>query len=178
LDNTKSWTRSILSTSIEQSDQNPGIFFARIKGSAFLWHQIRFIMSILFHVGRGLEQPSIVTSLLDVHTVRGRPEFTMASDVPLVLYQCDFGENDVHWQCGAGREGVPNEFALYHQLHQLYENLALRTAMVYDMMKEMERPGYDDQRRNHVIPAAKYTPLLERPRLASVEERGEKIKKN
>lgn len=37
-----------------------------LVGSAFLWHQVRHIMAILFLVGHGLEDPSIITSLLNV----------------------------------------------------------------------------------------------------------------
>ncbi len=69
------------------------------------------------------------------------------------------------------------QFALYLQLHSLYENLALRAALVHDMMKEMERPGDDALRRVHNLPASGHVPLLQRPRLASVNERAEKLEK-
>ncbi|XP_072161718.1 tRNA pseudouridine(38/39) synthase isoform X2 [Bemisia tabaci] len=39
-----------------------------IKAKAFLWHQIRCIMGILFLVGEGKENPEVVTQLLDVKT--------------------------------------------------------------------------------------------------------------
>lgn len=41
---------------------------ATIEGQAFLWHQVRALMAILFLVGEGKEQPSIVATLLDVQT--------------------------------------------------------------------------------------------------------------
>ncbi len=177
IENNKSWTRSILETSIQQSEHNANVYVARIKGSAFLWHQIRFIMAVLFHVGRGVEQPEVVTALLDVEKVTGRPDFKMALDVPLVLFQCDFAPGDVEWRFGPGRDGVSNEFSLYSQLHAMYENLALRASIVHGMMKEMEQPGFEERRRQEDISTVRYVPLLQRTRLASVEERSERSDK-
>lgn len=39
---------------------------ATIEGQAFLWHQIRAIMAVLFLVGEGKEVPEVVKELLDV----------------------------------------------------------------------------------------------------------------
>lgn len=44
------------------------IFVIQIKAKAFLWHQIRCIMAILFLVAQGKEDPSIIDELLDVKT--------------------------------------------------------------------------------------------------------------
>ena len=32
-----------------------------IKGSAFLWHQVRFMVAVLFMIGEGHESPSVCT---------------------------------------------------------------------------------------------------------------------
>lgn len=37
-----------------------------ISGQAFLWHQIRNIIGILFLIGEGKEKPEIIKELLDV----------------------------------------------------------------------------------------------------------------
>lgn len=55
------------------ADENDGgggyeMCVATIEGQAFLWHQVRAVMAVLFLVGEGKERPDIVTSLLDVHT--------------------------------------------------------------------------------------------------------------
>ncbi|KAJ2063261.1 pseudouridine synthase deg1 [Coemansia sp. S146] len=68
-----------------------------LRGSAFLWHQVRCMMAILFHVGQGLEEPSIVDKMLDVENMDGKPEYEMACDVPLVLADCAFDTTDVQW---------------------------------------------------------------------------------
>lgn len=37
--------------------------------------------AVLLMVGRGLEHPSVVQQLLDVHTVSLKPQYNMASEV-------------------------------------------------------------------------------------------------
>lgn len=68
----------------------PKMYAFTLHGSAFLWHQVRSIISILFLIGQGLEKPSLVTDLLDVDTNPTRPHYEMASDAPLVLWDCIF----------------------------------------------------------------------------------------
>ena len=61
-----------------------------LKGTAFLWHQVRYMMAILFLVGQKLESPSIVADLLEPEKYPAKPQFEMASEVPLVLFDCGF----------------------------------------------------------------------------------------
>ncbi|PGH10893.1 tRNA pseudouridine(38-40) synthase [Polytolypa hystricis UAMH7299] len=61
-----------------------------LHGSAFLWHQVRHMVAILFLIGQGLESPSIVKELLDVTKNPRKPIYEMASDAPLVLWDCVF----------------------------------------------------------------------------------------
>mmetsp|Transcript_26592 Transcript_26592/g.53269 ORF Transcript_26592/g.53269 Transcript_26592/m.53269 type:complete len:738 (+) Transcript_26592:10-2223(+) len=63
-----------------------------ITGQAFLWHQIRCIMSILFFVGRKLESPTIVNELVDIQANPAKPAYEMASETALVLHDCTFGK--------------------------------------------------------------------------------------
>ena len=49
------------------------IYFLEIRGTAFLYHQVRCICAILFMVGRHLEEPSVVDALLDVQANPCRP---------------------------------------------------------------------------------------------------------
>lgn len=65
-----------------------------LHGSAFLWHQVRSIVAVLFLVGQGLEAPSLITSLLDIENNPTRPKYEMASDAPLVLWDCIFPSPD------------------------------------------------------------------------------------
>ena len=53
------------------------------------------MMAVLFHVGRGLEEPSLVRKLLDVSTMPGKPQYTMAPDQPLLLYHAAYDSDDL-----------------------------------------------------------------------------------
>jgi tRNA pseudouridine38/39 synthase len=68
----------------------PKVYSFTLHGSAFLWHQVRYMVAILFLIGQGLETPSIVSELLDVKKNPRRPIYEMASDTPLVLWNCVF----------------------------------------------------------------------------------------
>jgi tRNA pseudouridine38/39 synthase len=45
-----------------------------IKGTAFLWHQVRLMMSVLFMIGKGEETPEIIDQLFDVDRLVSRPK--------------------------------------------------------------------------------------------------------
>ena len=66
------------------------IYAFTLHGSAFLWHQVRHMVAILFLIGQGLESPSLVRELLEIKTNPGRPQYEMADDAPLVLWDCIF----------------------------------------------------------------------------------------
>jgi tRNA pseudouridine38/39 synthase len=68
----------------------PKMYCFTLHGSAFLWHQVRSIVAILFLVGQGLEKPELVARLLDIEDNSTRPKYEMASDAPLVLWDCIF----------------------------------------------------------------------------------------
>ncbi|KAE8356545.1 pseudouridine synthase [Aspergillus coremiiformis] len=66
------------------------VYVFNLRGSAFLWHQVRHMVGILFLVGQGLEPPTIVSELLDIAKNPRKPTYEMASDAPLVLWDCVF----------------------------------------------------------------------------------------
>lgn len=68
----------------------PKIYTFNVNGSAFLWHQVRHLVAVIFLVGQGLEPPSIVSDLLDMEKTPTRPKYEMATDAPLVLWDCIF----------------------------------------------------------------------------------------
>lgn len=71
-------------------EQAPKLYAFTLHGSAFLWHQVRSIIAILFLIGQRLEVPQLVTQLLDIENNPTRPKYEMASDAPLVLWDCIF----------------------------------------------------------------------------------------
>ena len=111
---------------IEQADlageplQSSYVF--ELVGSAFLWHQVRHIMSVLFHVGHGFEDPEVVTRLLktgyeavgdvdrnsaasvsredDNAPVASKPLYVMGAALPLQLYRCGYDSGAIDWRYG------------------------------------------------------------------------------
>ncbi|KAJ7737905.1 pseudouridine synthase [Mycena maculata] len=190
---------------IISADINPvagsatGMHVLDLKGSAFLYHQVRHIMAVLFMVGAGLEAPSIVTALLNVEpgaegdpslpVVDTRPEYQMADALPLMLYECHYAPGDVEWQ--TEEEADPDVLGLYHQMHALHARADMYTtlnreflnaAAVHHAPQPVHLPltatGFvPDGRTPMNLPLggaefrriAKYVPLLERNRGAHFE---------
>lgn len=71
-----------------KNDDRLRIFCVTIEGNAFLWHQIRYMMAVLFLIGKGIEQKSVISDLFN--KLDGKPNYQMAPDYPLVLYNCEF----------------------------------------------------------------------------------------
>ncbi|KAJ9661971.1 pseudouridine synthase deg1 [Coniosporium apollinis] len=83
---------------------HPKLFAFTLHGSAFLWHQVRHIVAILFLIGQGLEPVSLISELLDIETNPRKPKYEMAAAAPLVLWDCIFPEPFVD-ERGADTEG-------------------------------------------------------------------------
>ena len=83
----------------------PQLYWFEVRGSAFLWHQVRHLIAVLFLVGQGHEDPSIVDRLLDVEENPSRPLYEMASDAPLVLWYCVFPDPEKLSQADHDAEG-------------------------------------------------------------------------
>ncbi|KAI7904046.1 pseudouridine synthase [Cokeromyces recurvatus] len=120
--NITSYERTIMSMRIDpvehtQTDrigEGTDFYQVELKGTAFLWHQVRFMMSILFLVGQGLEEPEVVRDLLDIEKVPSKPDFPMASDLPLVLYDCHFKElNWIYSSKTLSYESLPSPYRTY-----------------------------------------------------------------
>ena len=83
---------------VQRNSVNPGlnVYKCVIRGSAFLWHQVRLMMNVLFMIGRGDEPPEIIDTLLDVEKVPTRPEYDYAAGENLILSDCGF--EDMQWR--------------------------------------------------------------------------------
>ena len=102
------------------------MWMLELHGTAFLWHQVRCMMAILFLVGQKLEEPEIVRDLLDITKYPTKPEYEMAYDVPLVLYDCLF--DGLEWrypeESSRSRQKVLQDlFAMWHE-HKMRETLS------------------------------------------------------
>jgi tRNA pseudouridine38/39 synthase len=83
-------SHAALQSPASQDGERAKMYAFELNGSAFLWHQVRTIIALLFTIGQGLESPSLITQLLDIETNPRRPKYEMASDAPLVLWDCVF----------------------------------------------------------------------------------------
>jgi len=65
------------------------MFYVTIRGSAFLWHQVRCMMGILFLIGKGSEDIDIIDSMFN--TKNGKVyNYELASELNLVLSDCQY----------------------------------------------------------------------------------------
>lgn len=69
---------------------SPTVYTFTLHGSAFLWHQVRHMVAILFHIGQGFESPDLVSELLDIQKHPQKPMYEMADSTPLILWDCIF----------------------------------------------------------------------------------------
>ena len=87
-----SYNRRIFEIEILKSFDNNedfySIYYFQIKGSVFLWHQIRCIMAILFSIGSGKEPIELIDTLLNENEKRFN--YQIADDFPLILSNFEF----------------------------------------------------------------------------------------
>lgn len=75
--------------------ENPSpydMLYLELMGKAFLWHQVRCIVAILLLVGQRSEQPEIFCELFDVEKNPCTPQYSLASDVSLNLFNVEYDE--------------------------------------------------------------------------------------
>jgi tRNA pseudouridine38/39 synthase len=107
------------------------ICYVRIVGQAFLWHQIRCIMHVLFLIGRGLEEPSIVQDLLNVELYPGKPSYPLADERPLVLQDCQYHKLSIGYS-------VANLWNVMCQQEQQWEDLVLAATRIRNCFESMQ----------------------------------------
>ena len=88
--NRRIYSFKIEKVSSNQDDPKLDVYMAIIKGSAFLWHQVRCMMSVLFMIGRGEEPLSVIDQLFDTETLLDRPNYDFAEGNNLILSDCGF----------------------------------------------------------------------------------------
>lgn len=88
---------------------SPKVYYFHVRGSAFLWHQIRCMVAILFLVGQGFETPDLIPQLLDAQRHPRRPNYVLADDAPLVLWECLFGRRAEHDENAAAVFAAAND---------------------------------------------------------------------
>ncbi|KAJ8364586.1 hypothetical protein SKAU_G00134170 [Synaphobranchus kaupii] len=133
--------RTILSATIQpaQLTKSPSpdpynLFVFEIKGLAFLYHQVRCMMAVLLLIGQKLETPELIDQLLDVQNNPRKPQYSMAVDYPLVLYDCYF--EGLQWQ--SELEEVRQVLAT---LQHHWTQTAVKTQALHGMIQGLQNSG-------------------------------------
>ncbi|XP_078433973.1 pseudouridine synthase family protein isoform X2 [Wolffia australiana] len=166
-ENVKNYVREILSFDISPCCERSGydeLWAMTIKGSAFLWHQVRFMVAVVFMIGQGQESSNVIDSLLDITKVPRKPQYNMAPELPLVLRYCKF--KDIHFT--SSREARK---ALYHHLKTLLHNYLLQAAIFREALDCLSDPEDNDNSYRYNVKKKNHIPLLLRHTEPSYEER-------
>ncbi|KAH7524954.1 hypothetical protein FEM48_Zijuj06G0174100 [Ziziphus jujuba var. spinosa] len=140
-----------------------------IKGSAFLWHQVRCMVAVLFLIGQGFESPDVIDALLDTTKTPRKPQYIMASEIPLVLQSCEF--QDVKFICSSDAG-----LALRVHLAKECQTFQLQAAIFKEALLSCV-PMTNDQSslNNGKMKKAAHVPLMSRPTEPSYAERRAKL---
>ncbi|KAL0557077.1 hypothetical protein IC582_005595 [Cucumis melo] len=169
--NVHNYRRCIMSFDISPCDvrtEGNLLWAFNIEGSAFLWHQVRCMVAVVFMVGQGLEDPDVVDILLDPLRTPRKPQYVMASENPLVLHSCEF--EGVKFRCSsdAGEAlqlHLSNEIRTYKLQAAIFKE-ALLSCLPNDGSSSDNRKL--KKKNSHVA-------LLSRPTEPSYEERRAKL---
>ncbi|XP_044015777.1 tRNA pseudouridine(38/39) synthase isoform X2 [Aphidius gifuensis] len=145
--------------------------FLIIKSKAFLWHQIRCIMGILFLVGQGREKSDIFSHLLNVEKCPRKPQYSLAHELPLNLFHCDY--DDVDW--------FYDDQELHVVIKKLQEDWtmnSIKSAMTRSMLQNLENLTKNKISSNNQsdclilgVHSKCYQPLMKRITCESLENR-------
>ncbi|XP_073796197.1 tRNA pseudouridine(38/39) synthase isoform X1 [Danio rerio] len=168
--------RTILSASVQPAQlPHPSVhndphqlFVFQVKGLAFLYHQVRCMMALLLLIGQKLEAPEVIDQLLDVEKNPRKPQYSMAVDYPLVLYDCHF--EGVNW-----RNETEEEIHILNTFHQHWVQNAVKTQILLGMIQGLQNTSTEMGSLQCWLMEGsrqkKYQPLLSRPRCESLESR-------
>ncbi|BFG40949.1 hypothetical protein CerSpe_272220 [Prunus speciosa] len=171
--NVHNYRRKVTSFAISPCDvrfDENQLWAIKIKGSAFLWHQVRCMVAVLFLIGQGHESPDVIDALLDIDRIPRKPQYSMASEIPLVLQSCEF--EGLNFTCSSDsmqalRVHLANECQNYH----------LKAAIFHEALQSCS-PIEKDQRsldNGTVKKKSSHVPLMSRPTEPSYEERRTKL---
>lgn len=147
------------------------LWVMEIKGTAFLWHQIRCMAALLFLIGEGLESPDIIDLLLDTKSTARKPQYKMAPEVQLILQSCEF--EGLRFICSTGAKR-----ALCEHLKQECRSYKLQAAIFTEALQshsiiETEDPPSNKESLKRRGPV--HISILARPTEPSYEERRAKL---
>jgi tRNA pseudouridine38/39 synthase len=168
----------------DQALDNPyQMFQLKVRGSGFLWHQIRCIVSVVYDIGRGVEDVSLMSKLLDINSYAAKPQYTMARDLPLCFFDASYANNRFKWKSHINGDVLQR---LFTSLETKWCELETKAALVKTMMKELKGYGATDDRfegiHTHISgirpnKSKVHIPILKRPTCDSLETKISKFAK-
>ncbi|XP_031633123.1 tRNA pseudouridine(38/39) synthase [Contarinia nasturtii] len=163
--------------------------YVELIGKAFLWHQVRAIMAILLLVGQEDEKPEIVQELLDIERNPCTPQYSLAADFALNLFDVDMEE---YSKCTVPTGPLVTETKQWiydsHTLGKVigilqgqWTQLSVKSHMIIEMLNVLEDIYENKLGANHIykycdalqegVRSKKYKPLLTRNKCSSLENR-------
>eukprot|EP00347_Sterkiella_histriomuscorum_P000431 403375889 len=128
----------IVQQHINVQNEKLSIWHVVIRGSAFLWHQVRCMMAVLFMIGRGEEDESVIDLLYDIEKLPERPNYNIASEFGLILNECGF--DDIEWS-----NPVFANVETYNVFRKQYEENAIDMSLNEIMLKYYEQTFLSSQ---------------------------------
>lgn len=179
--------------STDPTQSSPKMYYFNLRGSAFLWHQVRHMMAILFLIGQRLEEPSVIKELLNTEKNPRKPQYEMADDMPLVLWDCYFPEGELDWEYGntVDKRGLVDTVWMGWHKAQLDQILRAGLADIVEDYKQKAVVAAVDPKRasnerqqhhilvdggNKMLHRGKYVPIMQRPRMEHVHVLNEKYR--
>lgn len=154
---------------------------------------IRCIVSILLLVGQEKESPEIIRELLDVENNTMKPQYSMASEIPLNLFLCNFREDlpdisdeiEIPANIEMLNKWVFDEETLRDTITDLQEhwcNKSVKSTMIYEMLKVLRseyKSQFSDQPEintqmsslNRDLKRREYQKLWDRQKCSTLEDR-------
>ncbi|KAI7729810.1 hypothetical protein M8C21_003806 [Ambrosia artemisiifolia] len=168
--NVHNYKRCITSFDICPCNGSDQLMLMKIKGSAFLWHQVRCMVAVLFLVGQGLESPDVIDVLLDVDKTPRKPQYKMAPEVPLVLQYCEF--EGLNFKCSSDARR-----ALQLHLEKECRAYKLQSAIFQEALLSLSSTEDDGSLASNKTKkkVSSHVPLMSRPTEPSYDERRAKL---
>ncbi|XP_024033017.1 tRNA pseudouridine(38/39) synthase isoform X2 [Morus notabilis] len=170
--NVHNYRRCVSSFEISPTDvrfEGKQLWAIKIEGSAFLWHQVRCMVAVLFMIGQGFESPEVIDVLLDTDRTRRKPQYTMAPEIPLVLHSCEF--ENLKFNCSSAgqalREHLTKQCQAYHLQAAIFQE-ALLACLPTSTDQSTSNNGAIKKKAAHI-------PLMSRPTEPSYAERRAKL---
>ena len=108
------------------------VYELKITSTAFLWHQIRCIVAVLFLVGEHKEEADVVLEMFDLTKFSRKPQYSLAHELPLVLFDCEFDIDN--WQYD--EEAIKDALA---SLNDCWIESAIKNAISVCMLQDLEQ---------------------------------------